>query len=193
MQNNQFPSHWRDDKHEPDGTARNVLALEEGHEPVQEERLGFFTIGGNDGERLLKLEMNALMAKYDGSDESWDDVTGAQLVVSMVRAARRLEMKFFEKMGVFAEILHRSEVKSRGEKMIRGRWIDTSKGDSACPDYRSRFVGKDFNVGADPELFAATPPFEALKLLLGYASSNRSADLHLMFSDVKRAYFNAKA
>ena len=34
---------------------------------------------------------------------------------------------------------------------------------------------------------------EALKLLLGYSSANRSKDVHMMFSDVKRAYFNAVA
>jgi hypothetical protein len=188
----EFPPHWRDRKHEPDGTAHDTLAVEEGQEAMPEERNGYFRIGINDGEQMLKMEMNALMEKYDAT-ESWDDVSGAPLIVGLVRAARKLEMKFFEKMGVFAEVLHRSEVKKRGEKTIRGRWIDTNKGDSACPDYRSRFVGKEFNVGVDPELFAATPPLEALKLLLGYASSNRSSDIHLMFSDVKRAYFNAKA
>ena len=91
----EFPSHWRDSKHEPDGAARDTLALEEGREPFAEEWLRFFQIGGNDGERLLKHEMNLLMTKYDGSEESWDDVTGAQLVVGLVRAARKLEMKFF--------------------------------------------------------------------------------------------------
>ena len=133
------------------------------------------------------------MTKHDGSAYCWDDVTGAPLATNLVKAARKLEMQLFQIRGVFAEYLHRDEVKRMQRKMIRGRWIDTNKGDSAVPDYRSRLVGKEFNVGVDPELFAATPPVEALKLLLGHASANKGLKLHFMFSDVKRAYVNAKA
>ena len=82
------------------------------------------------------------MQKYDGSYDCWDDVTGAPLMTNLVKAARRLEMKFFTKMGVFAEYKHRDEVKKMKGKMIRGRWIDSNKGDSSRPDYRSRFVAK---------------------------------------------------
>ena len=87
----------------------------------------------------------------------------------------------------------RDEVKNIGGKMIRGCWIRSNKGDPPCPDYRSRFVGKEFNVGADPELYAATPPLEAVELLLGHASANKRRGIYLMFSDAKRAYFNALA
>ena len=184
-----FSSHWKDDKHEPDGTSREFLVTDE---KVNEEKSGYFRIGSNDGEEMLKLEMNMLAARYDGGVDCWDDVTGAPLIAKLVRAARALDMKFFTKMGVYSERLPRSVVKERGGKVIKGRWIDTNKGDSACPDYRSRFVGKEFNVGVDPELYAATPPLEALKLLLGHASSGDGL-AHLMLSDVKRAYFHAKA
>ena len=59
-------------------------------------------------------------------------------------------MACFKNMCVFAEYFHRDEVKERGGKMIRGRWIDSNKGDSACPDDRSRFIGKELKVGVDP-------------------------------------------
>ena len=113
--------------------------------------------------------------------------------MSRVKETRGVEMIFFKKMGVFAEYLHRGEEKKREGKMIRGRWIDSNNGNSACPDYRSRFVGKELNVVVDPELCAATPPLEALKLLLGHASANKCHGIHLMFNDTKRAYLNALA
>ena len=185
-----FPSHWQDNKHEPDGTAREFLVTSK---DVPEEKSGYFRVGVNDGASALKAEMNVLTTKYDGSLESWDDVTGASLVAKLVQQARAIEMTFFAKMGVFAERLPRHVVKARGGKIIKGRWVDTNKGDSTVPDYRSRFVGKEFNVGVDPALYAATPPLEALKLLLGHASSKRGGNVHLMLSDVKRAYFHAKA
>ena len=94
-------------------------------------------------------------------------------------------------MGVWAERLPKHVAKSRGGKIIKGRWVDTNKGDSTKPDYRARFVGKEFNTGIDPTLFAATPLLEALKLLMAHAASDEK--IHIMLSDVKRAYFHAVA
>ena len=52
---------------------------------------------------------------------------------------------------------------------------------------------KQFNTGIDSTLYAAAPPLEALKLIVSQASGNRSNGIHIMLSDVKRAYFNALA
>ena len=80
----------------------------------------------------------------------------------------------------------KATVKGRGGKVIRGRWVDTNKGDSTAPDYRARFVGKEFNTGIDPTLYAATPPLEALKLIMSQASGHRSNGIYIMPSDAKR-------
>ena len=110
-----------------------------------------------------------------------------------MRAARALEMQFFEKMGVWAERLPRHVAKAHGGQIIKGRWVDKNKGDSLSLDYCARFVAKEYNVGVDPTLYAATPPLEALELLLAHAAGQRERGTHVMLSDVKRAYFNAEA
>ena len=46
---------------------------------------------------------------------------------------------------------------------------DRNKGDSIHPEYRSRIVAKDFRLDKRLDLFAATPPLEALKMLLATA------------------------
>ena len=46
-----------------------------------------------------------------------------------------------------------------------------NKGDEENPIYRSRFVGKEFNDRELEGLFAATPPLEALRLLLSWAAT----------------------
>ena len=102
-------------------------------------------------------------------------------------------MQLFEKMGVSGERLPKSVAKSRGGKIIQGRWVDTNKGYIARPDYRARFVGKECNAGVDATLYAATPPLEALKLLIGHAASHIDGGAHIMLSDVERAYFHALA
>ncbi len=83
-----------------------------------------------------------------------------------------------------------------GIKIIKTRWIDINKGDLKNPLHRSRFVGKEFNDGKDTTLFAATPPLEALRLLVSEAATvdkNRMVRKVIMINDVARAYFEAKA
>ena len=150
-----FPSHWVDEKHEPDVTARSHLVTAEHRLP---EYLGYFSVGKNEGEDILKEELNGILERQFGGVECWDDVTNARLDVKLMRAARALEMQFFEKMGVWAQRLPRHVAKARCGKIIKGRWVDTNKGDSSCPDYRARFVAKEYDVGVDPTLYAATPP-----------------------------------
>ena len=96
-------------------------------------------------------------------------------------------------MGVWAERLPKLVLKSRGGKIIQGPWVDTNERDIARPDYWARFVGKEFNTRVDATLYAAKPPLEALKLLVGHAAGHIDRGAHIMLSDVKRAYFHALA
>ena len=78
-------------------------------------------------------------------------------------------------------------------KIIPTRWIDINKGDDQQPNYRSRLVAKEFNTGSAEGLFAATPPLEALRLLLSDAASPSESDDGnvIMVNDVARAFFEA--
>ena len=89
-------------------------------------------------------------------------------------------------MGVWPERLPRHEAKPRGGEIIKGRWVDTSKGDALRPGYRARLFGKEFSTGVDPALFAATPPLEAFKFRISRAAgddrvhcTNQWAQVHL--------------
>eukprot|EP00973_Karenia_brevis_P055286 7686490-Karenia_brevis.AAC.1 len=67
------------------------------------------------------------------------------------------------------------------------------------PSVRSRLVAKDFKQGGPirHDLFAATPPLEAMKLMLSYladASDRKDGGEECMlYVDVNRAYFYAAA
>ena len=80
-----------------------------------------------------------------------------------------------------------------GKAPIGVRWVDINKSDSATPNYRNRLVAKEFNTGVCPEMYAATPPSECLRTMLSKAASGRSQGVSLMYADVSRAYFYAKA
>lgn len=84
-----------------------------------------------------------------------DDVAGVKLVPELVKRARAEEMTYFKKPGVY-EVVPRSHQKKTGGKVIGTRWVDVNKGDAANPKFRSRLVGREFNVGRDDSLYAAT-------------------------------------
>jgi hypothetical protein len=143
---------------------------------------------------MLKLEENTLLSvEVDkwGGITCYDDMSGDILDHTLVAAARKLEVEYLKRMKVY-DVVSRKEFKRLGRgKLIKGRWLDVNKGDSEMPDIRSRYVGKEFATGVDASLYAGTPPLEALKILMGVAASDKR--LHVMLSDVKRAYFHAAA
>ena len=59
----QFPTHWIDNKHEPEGTAHEFLVIDSA---AEEEALGVFKVGHNDGADLLRIEMSSLVEKFSG-------------------------------------------------------------------------------------------------------------------------------
>jgi len=124
---------------------------------------------------------------------AWDDVSGQQLDAKLMVAARKEEIKYFREMGVYEKVDVSESWKETGKAPIAVRWVDINKGDSKSPKYRSRLVAKEFNTGVRPELYAATPPSECLRLMLSLLASNRKQGHSLIYADVSRAYFYAKA
>ena len=100
---------------------------------------------------------------------AWDDISAAPLNPEMVKAARKLEIKYVEQKPVW-EKMPRAVAKQKGWKIVKSRGIDINKGDDKTPNYRSRMVGKEFNDSELEGLLVATPPLEALRLLLSHAA-----------------------
>ena len=79
--------------------------------------------------------------------------------------------------------------------------MDVNKGDDERPDYRSRLVAQEINNHKREDLFAATPPLEAKKMLMslavtegvGYQCGSKEKGHKIDFIDVRRAYFHAPA
>ena len=134
-----------------------------------------------------------LQELYDGID-FFDDLSGSALDKDLMIEARRLEMEFFRRMGVYTKV-HRSEVAKAGAKTITTRWVDTNKGDLVSPNYRARLVGREMKTDNRLDLFAGTPPLEALKMVLSKCASNQRGrqPYRVMTIDVKRTYFYAAA
>ena len=124
------------------------------------------------------------------NEEAWDDVSGACLDAGEVRKARAKEIGYVRQKKVWIKITRKEAIR-RGIKIIKTLWIDINKGDVLNPIYRSRFVGKEFNDGTVDGLFAATPPLEALRLLVSEAATVGDHDKVIMLNDIARAFFGA--
>ena len=125
-------------------------------------------------------------------EEAWDDVLGACLEPKAVRAARMEEVEYIHKVNLYTKVPVTECRAKTGKSPISVRWIDMNKGDTEKPDYRSRMVAREINIHKREDLFAATPPLEALKLILSMTASGNKGEI-LMVNDVSRAFFHAKA
>ena len=124
---------------------------------------------------------------------AWDDLTGDIFDPKLMVKARKEEIEYFGEMGVYEKVNIDEAWKETGKAPIAVRWVDVNKGDSRVPNYRSRLVAKEFNTGVNPDLYAATPPSECMRLMLSKLASGKRVDITLMYADVSRAYFYAKA
>ena len=122
-----------------------------------------------DGRATLKHEL-AKLAVDDWNDWAQDDVSSVDLDPEPVKQAREVEMAFFRKMQVYTRV-PRAMQRMNGGKIIGVRWVDVSKGDSGNPDTRSRLVGQEVNTGKNDELYASTPPLEALRFVISSAAT----------------------
>ena len=122
----------------------------------------------DENDEMMKKELLVIGMKA-GVGWARDDITGAALDIEEVRKARAEELDFFRKMGVYRKV---PRWEANGKKIIKTRWIDVNKGDESNPDLRSRLVGKEYADSVDPSLYAATPPVEAMRMILSAAATN---------------------
>ena len=123
----------------------------------------------------------------------WDDISGKELKLDLVRAAREEELKVVDEMGVW-EVRPISEfLLVTGKTPVEVRRVDVNKGDDELPNVRCRIVAKDFNADKRPDFFATTPLLEYLRYLVSRCASSQlgPAKTKHMVQDVKKAYFYA--
>ena len=75
----------------------------------------------------------------------------------------------YHKHDVYTQTYISECIKETGKPPIKVGWIDINKGDTLNREYRSRLVANEINKDNRDDLFAATPPLEALKLLISMA------------------------
>jgi len=140
---------------------------------------------------------------YDGHEvvdvsehaQYFDDLTGELLPPALVEAARREEIEWVHSFGVYDKV---PRVQSQGYPFIKVRWVEVDKGEPGAPEIRSRLVAREFKF-LNPTMsnvFAGTPPLEALRILLCKVTTiardrfGTVLNLKMLVLDVSRAHFH---
>ena len=139
-------------------------------------------------ERPVAEEPN-LLADMEQDPAKWaeyfDTVSGTPLDPGLVHAAQQEELDYMRSLPTW-EPIDRLEP---GDKPVSCKWVLSDKGPGVV---RARLVAcetKWFAPAASE--FAATPPLEALRVLISLAAS--SPGLYLDFLDVRKAHLNGIA
>ena len=142
-------------------------------------------------------EEHAMLADVEEGQEQnvicFDDITGKELPWQTVRKARELELKYLRDLGVYEKVNEKEAVAKYGITPVDTKWIDTDNAFEGKPmQIRSKMCAREFKSDGRPDLYAGTPPLEALKAIISIAANNRET-FSIMHIDVSRAYFDAKA
>ena len=98
------------------------------------------------------------------------DSKGGKLDVKLARAAREQEMAFAKERQIYEDASAGDRLARVGKPPVGTKWVDTARGDDQNPQYRSRLVVTEVRRPWSEKRTAATPPLEALRLLVAPAA-----------------------
>ena len=98
-----------------------------------------------------------------------------QFFPKVVKDARSVKIVVFFNVAFMSMTLSTVRINSRVKSQLLFGGLITIKVDDRNPENRSRLVAKKINTHKDDDLYAATPPIEALKVLLRIAAHRKSA------------------
>ena len=169
-----------------------------------EGRVGDYQVGTSTPVDEVSLEQMIYECRYVMSNEQiegndWDDISGKRLEAGLATRARIEELAELVKHKVCTKVPIAMGFEITGRKLIGARWVDVNKGDEVRPEYRSRLVAKEIKTHRRDDLFAATPPVEAKKMLfslavtegIGYEKGDKAHGMKLDFIDARRADLHA--
>jgi hypothetical protein len=126
----------------------------------------------------------------------WDAITNEELPPDLTAASRAEEIAFMKEWEVWDVVPISESWRLTGRAPLQGKWVDVNKGDFARPVIRSRYVAKEFADKRSDEFFAATPPLEALRMVISHAASGRRTSKggrKILVIDARKAHLHAMA
>ena len=85
-----------------------------------------------------------------------------------------MEFEFIDQKPLYEVVDVEESWQQTGKAPISTKWVDVDKGNG---ELRSRWVARQFKTETTDQYYAATPPWETIKLLLSLMASRRKATL----------------
>ena len=123
----------------------------------------------------------------------WDDNKGGCLDPELCAKARREEVEYLRRHKMYTRVPREVWLSGTGRAPNKTGQAETDKGQPGKPNIRARWVAKEFETHARPELYASTPLLEELKVVLSEIAKGRLGGKVVALVDVRRAYFYAPA
>ncbi len=109
--------------------------------------------------------INSTWKEYE-EELYYDAISGELMIKELVEEGREVEMETFRQHGVYVKVPIEECWKETGKEPVGVKWVDTNKGDTKKPEYRCKLVAKEIKKDKREDLFAATPPLEAKRILV---------------------------
>ena len=142
-------------------------------------------------EKLMLHDEQELLSLWEGWQ--WNDNNGGWLDPELCAKARREEVDHIRRYKICTRVSREVCLCETGKAPINTGWAETDKGQSGKPNVRARWIAKEYKTYARPELYAPTPPLEALKVVLSEIATGTRGGKVVALVDVRRAYFYAPA
>ena len=113
-------------------------------------------------ERLMHQDEQELLSAWNGWH--WDDNKGGWLDPELCAKGRREEVEYIRRDKMYVRVPREVCLRETGRAPLKTGWAETDKGQPGKPNVRARWVAKEYKTHARPELYASTPPLEALKV-----------------------------
>ena len=133
-------------------------------------------------------DLQELLSVWEGWH--WDYNKGGWLDLELSTKARREEVEYIRRHKVYTRVT-REVCLRETERPIKTDLAETDKGQPGKPNVRARLVAKEYKTHAGPQLYASTPPLEALKVVLSEVATGKRRGKVVALVDVRRAYFYA--
>jgi hypothetical protein len=124
-------------------------------------------------EEYVRVQDEQECLQKHGSQRYLEDITHEELPADLTAEARAEELAFMNERKVWDIVLVAECWKNTGKKPLQPNWVDVNWGDLKRPVVRSRCAAKEFADKRSDKFFAATPPLEALRMLLSHAAGGR--------------------
>ena len=133
--------------------------------------------------KLMRHDEQELLSVWEGWH--WDDNKGGWLDPELCAKARREEVEYIRRHTMCTGVSRETCLRERGRAPIKTGWAETDKGPPGKPNVHARWVAKEYKTHARPELYASTPPLEALKIVLSEIATGKRGRKVVALIDVR--------